>query len=573
MSAKADDKTLSRNLRQMVSPPLSVYRDVILASVFINIFTLCLPLITMSVYQKVLPASATATLVALCIGVLSIVFFDWAFNQFRMRRILAVQTKTDTAIARAIYRKVAGAQLDGRVLNGGVLMSTVRDFDQARSALATGVISVLVDAPFMILFILLLLFINVYIGAVTLVGVTAILIAGFFNMRNTMALHSLTGKASAARHALLLETIRDFVQTRTNGWLGSLTKQHDNLTDDLTLASAHMSRTGQSASIVSRTLVQAVQTITTLAGAWAVMNGSLSMAALIGFSMLAARTAGMAGQIAAIMPRWAMAKKSLSQVEESLNMKQERQAGQSYMQELPEGHEIAFEGVNFTYPDMPVAALSDVSFQLPAGKTLVVMGASGSGKSTLLKLVMGVFAPSGGHVRFGGVDVSYIDPDTYRGAYSGLSAEPVLFGETLAEWFSGGMPKGSLVRAQTILKSIGFGGFLQEHPRGIYRPLEAGGQGFSVGQKKIVALVRALLRPTRLLVLDEPTESMDKDMRKKIVKLIADMKKERSLIIASHDDDVLALADYIAVLGNGRILVFDTKEAVEGKLRARASGV
>ncbi len=330
-----------------------------------------------------------------------------------------------------------------------------------------------------------------------------------------------------------------------------------------------MNFSSQSSAILTKTLVQAVQTLTTLAGAWAVIQGDLSMAALIGFSMLAARTAGIAGQIAAILPRWAMAKKSLANVEQALAMPQRRKSGQSYTTDIPPRADIAFDDVSFAYPDMPVPALQDVTFSLPAGKVLVLMGASGSGKTTLLNLVMGIFPPTQGHVRYGQVGLSYLAPDLYCTVYSGIAAEPILYGETLAQWFSAGMPSGSLEQAEQILGDLGFSSLIKDHPRGIYRPLEAGGQGFSVGQKKIVALIRALLSPSKLIVMDEPTESMDKEIRLKIVDLIGKLARDRTMIIASHDDAVLKLADYIGILGGGRLLIFDTAHTVQNKMQAR----
>src|SRR5690606_22417612 len=119
----------------------------------------------------------------------------------------------------------------------------------------------------------------------------------------------------------------DFVQARTSGWLKNLSKQHDEMAEKMALASAHMNRSGQSSGILTKTLVQAVQTLTTLAGAWAVIQGDLSMAGLIGFSMLSSRTAAVAGQIAASLPRWKMAKEALYNVEQALNMPQEKAFG------------------------------------------------------------------------------------------------------------------------------------------------------------------------------------------------------------------------------------------------------
>lgn len=554
------------SLKRMISPPVRVYRNVIIASVFINLFMLCLPLITMSVYQTVLPAGAIATLIALSFGVFMVIAFDWIFNRYRMKMIMAIQTESDKKIAKQIYQRVANAALDGRVLNGSALMSTVRDFDQARSSLASGVVGIMVDLPFMFLFVAFLMAVNLYIGLVALIGILIIFASGWYNMHEMLKYHSVVGKMSMARHAILLDTIRDFVQARTSGWIKHLSKNHDEMADKMALASAHMNQSGQSSAILTKTLVQAVQTLTTLAGAWAVIEGQLSMAGLIGFSMLSSRTAAVAGQISAAFPRWRMAKIALGSVEQSLNMPQERLLTKDYVKDLADYGDIACEQMSFTYPEMPVPALQDINFHLPAGKTLVVMGTSGSGKTTLLNMLMGLYPPTQGHVRYANIDLTYIDPTVYRERFNAITAEPLLFGTTLADWLTYDMQPGTLEKSERILVDLGFGNLIKEHPRGIHRPLEGAGQSFSVGQKKIVALIRTLLKPSSFLIMDEPTESMDMETRKKIVNLIKEEKGNRSLIIASHDNNILALADYVAIMGNGRLLVFDTIDVVSQKM-------
>ncbi len=568
---KSSDDELQLQLRQMIKPPMAVYQNVIIATIFINVFTFILPLITMSVYQTVLPASASATLIALTIGVTIIIIFDWMFNHYRSQRILAAQTDVDIHVAKKIYERVAFMKLDGRVMNGSALLTTVRDFDQVRSSLASGMIGILVDLPFLVLFVIFLIVVSPMIGVVSLVGCAIILAGGYFNSKESERLHGILGKVAGERHAILLSTVRDFVQIRSSGWIDRMVGKHTPVAEDIALANAHMNRSGQNAASITKTLVQAVQTLTTLTGAWAVIHGYIGMAALIGLSMLAARTAGIAGQIAAVLPRWVMAQKSLKAVEEALNLPQEKVPGQTYITDIPKSADISFEAVQFTYPDMPVPAIAEISMVIPQGKTVLVMGASGSGKTTFLKLAMGLFSPTQGYVRYGQVDLSYIDPESYRQTYSSVLAEPVLYGDTLAEWFSAGMGEHTLDQAASMLVDLGFSAVIKQHPAGVHRPLDNGGQGLSIGQKKAVAITRALIQKRGLLVLDEPTEGMDKETRQRITQAIREHSAGRTVIIASHDETALQIADYIAIMGNGRLLAFDTAQKIIEKISGGSS--
>lgn len=565
-AASAEAQDIRDKLREIIKPPPEIYKRVIAASILINVFTFILPLISMAVYQTVLPASAVATLIALTLGVLVIIVFDWLFNYYRGQLVLAAQTQIDMDLARRIYERIAYVRLDGRIMNGSALLTTIRDFDQVRSSLASGMLSVLADLPFLFLFLIFLVIASPPVGVVALIGCAVIMLSGWHNGRQTEKLHSDLGKVSSERHSVLLATVRDFVQVRTTGWIDRMVERHRPVADQIALASAHLNRSNQNAGIMTRTLVQAVQTLTTLTGAWAVIHGQLGMAGLIGLTMLAARTAGMAGQIAAVYPRWIMAQKSLRAVEEALMLPQEKTAGKAYIQELPSQADINLESVQFTYPDMPIPALGDVNVQFPAGKTILIMGASGSGKSTLLKLVMGLYAPTQGHVRYGQIDISFIDPTIYRTSYASVLAEPVLYGQTLAEWFSVDMPPDSLERARKILVDLGFAALIKQHPAGVHRPLDNGGQGLSIGQKKAAALVRALLQKRPVLILDEPTEGMDRETRGRILSLIKSQAAESTVIIASHDEQALEIADYILILGAGRMLAFDTREQIIAKI-------
>ncbi len=555
----------------MIRPPMSVYQHVIIATIFINIFTFVLPLVSMSVYQTVIPASASATLIALTIGVLMIMVFDWLFNHYRAQRILVTQTDIDIHVAKQIYERVAFMKLDGRVMNGSSLLTTVRDFDQVRSSLASGMIGLLVDLPFLGIFIIFLMVVSPSVGAVALIGTVVILTSGYINARQTEKLHGEVGKIAGERHAILLSTVRDFVQIRTSGWIDWIVHKHVPVAENIALANAHMNHGSQNAANLTRTLVQAVQTLTTLVGAWAAIHGYLSMAALIGLSMLAARTAGIAGQIAAVYPRWIMAQKSLRAVEEALNMPQEKIPGKTYITDIPAQADIALESVQFTYPDMPIPAIADINIVLPQGKTTLVMGASGSGKTTFLKLLMGLFSPTQGYVRYGQVDLTYIDPEAYRRIYSCVLAEPVLYGETMAEWFSMGKSERALDEAKDMLSSLGFANLIQQHSAGMHRPIDNGGQGFSVGQKKAMTITRALIQPRGLIVLDEPTEGMDRETRQRIIHTIRDKTKGSTVVIASHDEMALQIADYILILGNGRVLAYDTAQNVLAKIKADAA--
>lgn len=539
-----------------------------MASIMVNLFTLSLPLMTMVIYQSVLPASASNTLITLSIGVVFIIIFDLLFNDFRTRRIMASQIEADRTLARTLFKRVAKAKLDGQVTNGSALLSAIRDFDQARSALASGFITVLVDIPFALLFLGLLLYISIPIGLVTLTGSLIILSFGLYAAYKSSKLHKSLSEASAERHKVLVDTVRDFTQARWVGWIDRLIGAHDPAADRLANASAQMQLAQTKAMQINKTLIQSVQTVTAMIGAWEVMNESINVAALIGFSMLAARTAGMVGQIAQTLPRWVMAEHALKNVGESLNLPQQFDEGRDYATELPDDRNIHMEEVEFTYPSMPAPAINGVNLSIADGEMTALMGPSGAGKTTILALASGLYDPDRGRIRLGGIDLDHIDPDILGQRIGVVPSEPVLFGETLAEWLTA--RGASLDKASEMIDELGLGTVIQEHPYGIYRPLTGGGKGLSAGQKKGIALARAFLDDAPILILDDPSEGMDSETRKKVLAALKKYTSGKSVLVSSHDDQVLQMASYLALLNKGRVVLSGPAAEVRQRLYRNA---
>ncbi|MDH0866164.1 thiol reductant ABC exporter subunit CydC [Mitsuaria sp. GD03876] len=201
---------------------------------------------------------------------------------------------------------------------------------------------------------------------------------------------------------------------------------------------------------------------------------------------------------------------------------------------------VALTGVRAAHDGASGYALQALDLRLHRGERVAVIGPSGSGKSTLLSLIAGELAPLAGTVR--------------APAASWLTQRVELFQDSLADNLRLADPAAPDDRLRAVLRAAGLQAEVDRLARGLDTPLGEGGLGLSGGQARRLALARLLLRPTRLWLLDEPTESLDADTARDVLARLAAQAGDRTLLIATHLRREAALADRLLVLSHGRLV-------------------
>jgi ATP-binding cassette subfamily B protein len=215
--------------------------------------------------------------------------------------------------------------------------------------------------------------------------------------------------------------------------------------------------------------------------------------------------------------------------------------------------------VSFTYPSRTQPALRDVSLELPEGRVIALVGENGSGKTTLAKVLAGLYPPGSGAVLWDGMDLAQLEPAGLRARMAILFQDFVRYQLSAAENI--GFGNGRLVddRAAIIeaARSAGAHEFLSELPEGyetMLGPEFYGGVDLSGGQWQRVALARAFLRDARLIILDEPTASLDPRSEAELFARVRELFAGRTVVLISHRFASVRLADHIYVLEQGRIV-------------------
>ena len=222
--------------------------------------------------------------------------------------------------------------------------------------------------------------------------------------------------------------------------------------------------------------------------------------------------------------------------------------------------EIEFKNVSFSFEGAGQPTINNISFKIPAGQKVALVGKMGSGKSTLSKLIAGILEPTSGAILIDGVDVRQIDQADIRKNIGIMLQDSWLFSGTIRENIQMGFNEYEDDHVLRICKVAGVDDFVGSQPKGYDLEIRERGIGLSGGQRQTINLARSLLHDPKVLLLDEPTSSMDQGTEKKVVDSLTEFSKDKTMMIVTHRNPILTMVDRVFVLENGKIISDQTPE-------------
>jgi ATP-binding cassette subfamily C protein LapB len=551
-----------------------IYRDVLLASLLINIFVLANPLFVMNVYDRVVPNNAVETLWVLAVGVLVVYLFDFGLKMLRAYFIEVAGKKSDVLLSARLFEKVMGLRYDAMPASVGAFASNLREFESIRNFLSSTTNTVLIDIPFMLLFLLVISWIGGPLVVVPAMAIPIILIYALIikpRLRRSIE-HTFT--ASAQKNGTLVESLTAMETLKTQRAASPMQGRWESAVGYIANWGLKSRMLSSSVANVAGFVQQLASVLLVIGGVYMIMEQTLSMGGLIACVILSGRAIAPLGQIAGLIAHYEQSLKALKTLDEIMALPDEHEAGRRYVHrpELKGG--VEFKEVSFTYPATEYGALHGVSFRLQPGERVGLIGRIGSGKSTIQKLLLGLYRPADGAISIDGIDLNQIDPTDLRRSVGYVPQDVMLFAGTVRDNITIGLPHATDAQILTAARLAGVESFVNQHPLGFDMPVGERGGRLSGGQRQAVALARALLHEPSVLVLDEPSNSMDNASEEAMRRQLKGFIKNRTLLMVTHKMSLLDLVDRLIVVDAGRILADGPKDSVlealkQGRLQVR----
>jgi ATP-binding cassette subfamily C protein LapB len=539
-----------------------IYSEVLIASLLINLFALVMPLFIMNVYDRVVPNNTFQTLWVLAIGVCVIYVFDFLMRGLRGYFIDIAGKKIDVILSASIFEKVMAIRMEARPPSVGSFASNLQEFESFREFITSATITTVVDLPFVILFLVLIWWIGGAVAVPPLLAVPLIIGISLMLQRPLAAVINETFRTSSQRQAILIESLTGLETVKAIGAEGPMQQRWEQIIGHLGKLSLK-ARLLSAANVNAATFLQQITTIAVIiVGVYLISDKQMTVGALVACTLLTGRALAPLSQVAGLLTRYHHARAALDGINRMMALPVEREPGKSFVRRSSFKGSIELKDVSFNYPGQPVAALQNISFRVEAGERVGIIGRIGSGKTTIEKLILGLYQPTSGSVWVDGVDLQQIDPADLRKNIAYVSQDPVLFYGTLRDNIVFGAP---YVDDQAMLNAAEIAGvteFANRHPQGFDMPVGERGEGLSGGQRQTIAMARALLLDPPLVVLDEPSNSLDNRSEENLKGKLAQHLEGKTLILVTHRASMLTLVNRLLVVDGGRIIADGPKEQV-----------
>ena len=544
---------------------------VLLAALVVNLLALAVPLFTMNVYDRVIPNKAIPTLWVLAIGVMLALALDFILRLARSQLIDEIGRRLDAKYSQKLFEKVMNLPMAERQGSTGAFAKRVSEYEGVRDFFASTSVVLLVDIAFLFIFLVLIAVIAGPLVFVPIVGI-AVMIGVGVALQRRMAGAALDAQAdSSLQHSVLVESISGIETLKSARAEGQMLGRWRRYATMSAATQEKMRRLTSVAVNLASICQQAISVGLVVGGFYLFNNGDITMGAIIAIVMLAGRAMAPIGQFAFLITRARQSMTTLDSLQRMMEATDERQlAARSMVPEIRVGH-VELNNTCFRYPGASVDSLSDINLSIKPGERIAIIGRVASGKSTLGRLMCGLYAPTDGEMLVDGLDSRQYHPHQLREDFRFVGQD--------AELFSGSVRDNLMLGAadaddQQLLDAVVRSGadiFLSRDAAGFDRPVGERGSLLSGGQRSLLVLARALVSPSKLLFLDEPTGAMDTQTELYFIeRLKTALATDQTLIVSTHRHNMLSICDRLIVIDAGRIIADGPRDEVLGKLAKAA---
>ena len=548
-----------------------VFLDGVFATFIISALALVTSLYSMQVYDRVVPTKGYSTLWVLTVGALTAIALEFVLKQVRSHLVDRASKAIDQELSGVFFGKALSIRMDARPNTVGTFASQIRHFESVRNFMTSSTLFILADAPFALMFIGVMAMIA---GPVALVPLLMLPIAILTGLYFRKPIEQLTGENMAEsnrKNGLLIEAVDGIESIKAAGGEWKMEDRYRDLTNTIAVSELRLKALTARATNLAQGIQQFNYVALIAAGAYAITNGDLTMGGLIACSIISGRALAPMGQIPQLIVQWKHAKMALKSLDAIMAMPSDRELEQRLV--VPEScfGQLRMDQAVFAHREEK-STLEVPALTIRPGERIAVLGTVGSGKSTMIKLLSGLFKPKSGTVFLDGVDMNHLAPAFLREHVGYLPQDVRLFNGSLRDNLTLGLPtpNDSLILRAAAL--TGLDQIIQNHPKGLELEIAEGGRGLSGGQRQLVGLTRLLLAQPKVMLLDEPTASMDAQLEARVMRhLFQEVAPSSVLVVVTHKPGLLAFVNRVIVLDKGRIVADGPRDQILARLRQPAA--
>ena len=533
----------------------SVLGRVLVASFFLQLFALVSPLFFQVVIDKVLVNRSMSTLDVLVIGLITISVFETILGMLRTFVFAHTTNRIDVELGARLFRHLTAlpiAYFQARRV--GDLVARVRELENIRNFITSSTLTLVIDLFFTFVFLGVMAVYSPFLTCVVLASFPLYIVISMLAtpiFRNRLAEKFERG---AENQAFLVESISGVETYKAMAVEPQMQRRWEEQLAGYVTARFRVLSLGNVASQLVQLVNKLVIAAVLYFGARLVVDGTLTVGELVAFNMLAGRVSAPVLRLAQVWQDFHQARLSIARLGDILNTTPEPTLSSAQTALPPIQGDIVFENVTFRYQIDGPAVLEGLSFRVPAGQIIGIVGPSGSGKSTLARLIQRLYVPETGRVSVDGIDLKVVDPAWLRRQIGVVLQENVLFNRSVRENIALADPAIPIERIIAAAQLAGAHEFILRLPKGYDTVLDERGSSLSGGQRQRVAIARALVTNPRILVLDEATSALDYESERVIQQNMAAIAKERTVVIIAHRLSTVRFADRIMHIENGRLM-------------------
>ena len=551
-----------------ISSAFSICRPAIISvlvfSLFINLLMLTGPLFMMQVYDRVLASGSIPTLIALTLLV-GVLYALYGFLEFIRSRVVArVARVGDEDLRERVFDAVAWHAIRQ---TPDVRSQPIQDLQTVRQFLQGPGPFALIDTPWTPLYLVVIYLLHPVLGLFSSLAVVLLLVMAYLNERVTR-FHLLQSHRALYQANVVSDESRANAEVATVlGMVGAIRRRWLAAQDEALDSQMKAGDRGGILSSLSRTLRLMFQSLILAVGAYLAVKQQISPGTMIAASILMARALA---PVEMTVAHWAAFQSCRSAWARLMTCLKQTPHNIGRMDlPAPRGH-VTVENLAAFAPGGEKPILSGVSFDLPAGSGLGIIGPTGAGKSTLARAIVGAWPAVRGTVRLSGATMDQWDPEVL-GAYLGyLPQEVELFDGTIAENIARFSPNPDSREIVKAAEEASVHELVLRMPDGYNTRISEGGAKLSAGQRQRIGLARALYGEPSLVVLDEPNSNLDAEGESALIRAMAAVRERGgTVIVVAHRPSAISVLDQLMMVKDGQVVAFGPKDEVLRKVMAR----